>query len=462
MMKLYSGTDTIAAIATPLGVGAIAVVRMSGDRAFSIADALIDGSVDLSTLRSQHLVRARVLGSDRHPLDDILIVKFKSPRSYTGEDMIELHCHGGLYLVQEVLKSCLNQGARLAEPGEFTRRAFIHGKVDLLQAESIDDRIRARSRKSLDLSMEQASGILSTRLADLRHHLIQQCGLLEIELDFGEEDVDFADRDDLGSDLKRLQTEIDYLINAFEYGRMIREGVHAVLIGRPNVGKSRLLNHLLQQERAIVSDIPGTTRDSLEESLDLDGYCFRLHDTAGLRQTLDHIESKGVDRTRRLMDQADLWLAMLDQHQPLHKDDRRLLDSLSESSARSIVILNKSDLDPVHDAKELTQTLSPLPVVTISAKTGDGMDALKQAMINVISSLEPRQSGIITKMRHYQALSTARNHIQHADASLRDNLSAEFIALDLRAALDAVGEVTGDVSSDDILNMVFSNFCIGK
>jgi tRNA modification GTPase len=462
MMKSYSGTDTIAAIATPLGLGAIAVVRMSGEGAFTIADSLIDGSVDLSTLKPQHLARAQIMGPEQQPLDDILIVKFKSPRSYTGEDMIELHCHGGLYLVQEVLKSCLNHGARLADPGEFTRRAFIHGKLDLLQAESIDDRIRARSQKSLDLSVQQASGALSSRLTDIRQRLIQQCGLLELELDFSEEDVDFADRETLLSDLNTLRAEIDLLIDAFEYGRLIREGMHTVLIGRPNVGKSLLLNHLLQQDRAIVSDIPGTTRDSLEESLDLDGYLFRLHDTAGLRQTLDYIESKGVDRTRRLMDQADLWLAMLDQHQPLHDDDRRMLDSLSGSSARSIVILNKNDLAPALDPDDIAQRVSPLPVVTVSAKTGFGIDMLKQAMINAIVSLEPQRSGIITKMRHYQALSTAREHLQHAEASLRDHLSAEFIALDLRAALDAVGEVTGDVSSDDILNMIFSSFCIGK
>lgn len=463
---IKSLNDTIAAISTARGVGAIAIVRLSGRESVQIADKIFKGKTKLQSIEHARAAFGKIVQRDRNAvagkeekIDEVIVTKFQAPHSFTGEDIIEINCHGGLYVVQEILSLLLANGARLAEPGEFTKRAFINGKIDLVQAESIADIINAQTRASLQLSISQLSGKLSQKLKSMRNALKKKCALLEIELDFSEEDLEFAERDELLVDIERLLTEVNSLLNTFQFGKIIRGGAHTVLVGRPNVGKSSILNRLLEDDRAIVSDIPGTTRDSLEESLDINGVLFKITDTAGLRETKGQIEREGVKRTRKLIEDADILVYIFDATLFHQGDCLTEFEELKRkySDKKILAVMNKIDL-----IDELDEFNSK-DFLKISAKTGFGFDALEKQLVNlVLGDQDNLENTMIAKVRHRDILRRTRNFLENAKKSLSNGLSPEFVAFDLRAALDTIGELTGQVTSEEILNDIFANFCIGK
>jgi tRNA modification GTPase len=460
--------DTIVAISTARGVGAIAIVRMSGSESSKIAARLLNGKRDFFTHppgKTFHGYFKHRKENDSRIIDEVVALRYLAPESYTGEDMVEVFCHGSPLITREIVSAFIEGGARLAEPGEFTKRAFLSGKMDLLQAESVADLISAQTLYGLRYSISELTGILSERLTDLKELLKKKCAHLELELDFSDEDIEFLQREDLIRDIDSALQEIESLITSFTFGKLVREGAHTVIVGKPNVGKSSILNRLLQQDRAIVSHVPGTTRDHLEESLDIDGYLFRVTDTAGLRQTDDPIENQGVQRTERLMQSADIILMIVDISESLESSDIRIIRQhreKSESRRQSFVlVLNKCDLHHEVDVDCLTREIGA--PIQISAKTGDGFDLLEQKLVACVSQQIPTESPVIIgKLRHKTALQRAKDHLLHAKESVEAKLSGEFIALDLRAALNAMRQITGEVTSEDILNDIFADFCIGK
>jgi tRNA modification GTPase len=470
-MTPHSLNDTIAALSTPRGVGAIAVIRMSGKDCFKIAAQIFSAKQDFFSLPLRMTVRGFVhkghqAETAQNRIDDVLLTKFASPHSYTGEDVVEISCHGSLYVVNEILDALMAHNARLAEPGEFTQRAFLNGKIDLLQAEAIADLIASQTKAGLRLSTSQSSGHLSKRLAGLREEIKNCCMLLEVELDFSDEDVEFVRREDIVRIIEKSEMEMALLIKSFKYGKIFREGAHVVIIGRPNVGKSSLLNALLQEDRAIVSEIPGTTRDSIEESLDIDGFLFRVSDTAGLRESDDQIEKSGVRRTEQLIERADIRLLVMDGSEELSLQDKDILNSMANRStaekSKALVAINKCDLSRKILPQDI-QALGDFAAVEISAKTGMGMRELERALVESIAfGEEAPMESIIAKVRHKTALEKAKEFLAEAKLSIESNRTADLIAIDLRAALGAIGEITGEVTSEEILHDIFAKFCIGK
>jgi tRNA modification GTPase len=468
--------DTICAIATPLGEGGVGILRISGEKAIEVAAGLVrlrSGKL-LTSVRNHTLYRADILeqatlsSSDvcRQPsraLDEVLVVVMRTPRSYTGEDVVEIHCHGGPFVLQAICESLVQRGARLAEPGEFTKRAFLNGRLDLAQAEAVLDTIRAKTAGSLRLAQEQLRGTLSNEINRLRETLIRLLAQVEAGIDFTEEDISFIRTDELAAGIRATMDGVAQLVESSREGMVLREGVTAAIVGRPNVGKSSLLNALLQTDRAIVTPIPGTTRDVLEETLNIRGVPVRLLDTAGVRPTDDPVEQEGVRRSEAAMEQAELLLIVLDGSVSLADEDRKIL--AQQSAKKRLILLNKTDLPCGVDEAEVADLVhSTAPVIHLSAKTGAGLDNLRDAIRSLVlrADFEPGESAVVTRLRHRTALLKAQEALGHAADSVNGQLSGEFIALDLRAALDALGEITGAVSTDDILDRIFKDFCIGK
>jgi len=465
--------DTICAIATPVGEGGIGILRLSGEKAVEIASRLVRlrSGRSLGSVRSHQLYHADILDGgvgDRagpQALDESLVVVMRAPRSYTGEDVVEFHCHGGPWVLQTVGEALVRNGARTAEPGEFTKRAFLNGRLDLTQAEAVLDTIRARTSGALRLAQEQLRGTLSKELDRMRDHLIRLLAHVEATIDFTEEDITFIAADELTSGLERTMVEIAGLVESGREGRILREGVTAAIIGRPNVGKSSLLNALLRTDRAIVTPIPGTTRDVLEEVLNIRGLAVRLLDTAGLHETDDPVEREGVRRSQAAMDQAELLLIVLDGSVPLTPEDREIVAGCP--GKKRLLIVNKADLPRRIDLAEVStgeKGERPVPEVHISARTGEGLDDLRDRIrtLMVRGDLEPGERAVITRLRHEAALERAREALANALNSVRGGLPGEFVAMDLRAAIDGLGEITGAASADDILERIFRDFCIGK
>ncbi|MBN1465555.1 tRNA uridine-5-carboxymethylaminomethyl(34) synthesis GTPase MnmE [candidate division KSB1 bacterium] len=453
-------SDTICALSTARGKGAIAIIRMSGPESIRIIDALFKGVRTIQQAPHACMTRGKIMRpAQRVMLDDVLVVKFEKPHSYTGQDLIEINCHGNGYLVQEILQELLQAGARLAEPGEFTKRAFINGKIDLLQAESIADVIEAQTQCSLSSAQQQLAGVLSSELFALRERVKKQLALLEIELDFSE-DIEFVGRQELRQNVAALQQEIERLIATFRYGKIMREGVHIALIGKPNVGKSSILNRLLQEERAIVSEIPGTTRDVIEESLDIDGMLFKISDTAGLGLGKDVVEAQGIARSIDTMGRADQILFVVDAGAAPDERDHAIASSLQEKVNDAFLLLNK--IDVVGNKVDRRFVRQFKHAHEISARTGAGFAAFKRALVE--SNRDNDAAGVapINKARHLHALRRSQEFMSLAGESIDAQLSPEFIAFDIRAALDALGEITGDVTTEEILQDIFSSFCIGK
>ena len=462
MAAHLSDHDTIAAIATPPGRGAIGIVRLSGPDALRIGEELFRGERGLTELKGF----AAGLGwiEDRgERLDQALCLVMRAPRSYTREDVVEFHCHGGPEPLRRVIEAVLGRGARLAEPGEFTRRAFLAGRIDLSQAEAVAELIESRTAAQARAALQRLAGGLQDAIGRLREQVLELLAWLEAGIDFAEEeDVPAISRPELASRLSGLQAELQRLWRESERGRVVEEGLSVAIIGRPNVGKSTLMNALLREDRVIVTPHPGTTRDVVEESLNLNGRLVLLRDTAGIRESGDAIEQLSVERSWRAAAGADLVLLLLDGSAPLQPEDSILLAKLGDRPV--LLALNKADLQPALREADANKLCPGAPVVSISALTGQGLGQLEAKIIERFDSGQglPAESAVLLNLRQRQSLRRAGEALDRAQAALEAKLSDEFVAADLRPALAALGEITGESVSDEILDLIFSRFCIGK
>lgn len=456
-----AGEETIVALATPPGTGALAVVRMSGPDAIPIADRIFRGARALADSAS-HRVH---LGWVCHPataerLDQVLATVMRAPRTHTGEDVVELSGHGGRLIGQRVLEAALAAGARSAAPGEFTRRAFLNGRIDLAQAEAVADLIHARGERAARNAMSQLQGGLSSRIGALRSRLLDMLAPLEAFIDFGDDVPEPPGMEDLGAGVAEVAAGIDRLLAGRERGRLLSDGATVALVGRPNVGKSSLLNALSGQDRAIVHHQPGTTRDILDVEIEIEGIPVRLIDTAGLRATPDPVEAAGVERARRAQSTADVTLLVLDGSEPPTADDRAAAALLTDRV--SLITLNKSDIGAAPSCREWASSLGSR-VVTISATRGAGLDGLIQQISQVVATSAGDDEGfVMTRARHYDALRRGREALERAGAALHEGAFADMLAAELRESLAALGEITGEAAGPDLLDRIFSTFCIGK
>lgn len=460
MINNLSGwDDTIVALATPQGIGAIGVIRLSGKEAFKIVNEIFPSKNLLQ--QASHTLHVGYLKYKDEIVDEVVISLFKSPKSYTGEDVIEISCHGSPFIQQQIIGACIANGARLAKPGEFTQRAFLNGKLDLAQAEAVADVIASNTSASQKAALHTMRGGFSSRLTELRERLIKFSALIELELDFSQEDVEFADRSAFYSLIADLTESTQQLINSFRLGNVIKNGVSVAIIGKPNAGKSTLLNTLLNENRAIVSDIPGTTRDTIEEVINIDGILFRLIDTAGIRQhTSDVIESAGMERSLEKMKQADIVLYLFDANES--KSGIKILKSeIEKHQLNYLLVVNKIDEAGEEKARQNFSELEK--VIFISAKQGKHVDVLKEKMVDIILQGQVQtESTIVTNARHYHALKEVEKSLVDIKRGLDEKLPGDLLALDIRRCLHYLGEITGQVSNEDMLDFIFSKFCIGK
>jgi tRNA modification GTPase len=463
--------DTIAAIATPIGEGGISVIRVSGKGAIELVDKGFRGRSLLKDAHSHTAHYGTFVDPNGESIDEVVATVFRSPNSYTAEDVVELSCHGGMFVTRNLLEAVIAGGARLADPGEFTKRAFLNGRVDLSQAEAVADLIQARSELARRNSLVQLQGSLSTTINAIVDKLFHLCGLVELELDFVEENIQLTSTKTLRDEIQLIVSELNFLIHSFTYGKLFREGVKVVLVGRPNAGKSSLLNTLLDQNRAIVTEIPGTTRDIIEENITLNGVLFRLVDTAGIRETSDIIEMEGVNRTKEQIRQADVCLFVVDLAEADLKQDIEFIESvhilLNGSEPASILLGNKVDLVTSNAAiDKLSQYPFPAEAkYAVSSKSKQGIAELTKGIVSACfagQATSSETSPTVTNERHKRELENAVKSLNLALKSINESQSGEVIALDLRGALDALGSIVGTVTTDDILNSIFSKFCIGK
>ncbi|MEM4409048.1 MAG: tRNA uridine-5-carboxymethylaminomethyl(34) synthesis GTPase MnmE [Candidatus Caldarchaeum sp.] len=457
--------DTIAAIATPPGQGGVAIIRISGSEAESIARRVFLLRHPVVALQSHHLYLGSIINSQNGQfLDEGLLTIMRAPRSYTGEDVAEIHCHGGGFVARAILALVLQQGARLAHPGEFTKRAFLNGRLDLAQAEAVLDLIQAKSEQGLHLAWEQLSGHLSETSNTLREQLLRLTAYVEAFLDFPEEDIPEKTHNEIEQEILVLIDEVSTLASTFTQGKVYRDGVRTAIVGKPNVGKSSLLNLLIGTERAIVTAVPGTTRDILEETVVVGGIPLVLWDTAGLRQTSDEVERIGVERARLGVQEADLVLAVFDSSRPFDQEDEGVLATIFRKPC--IPIINKTDLPTVFSFPALDESSTVQAPVLLSAKTGQGKTELEARIQEVVLGTTQQQeqlsSVLVSKVRHRDALIKTKHHLNNVLLGLQSDLPFELIAVDLRAALDHIGEITGHVTSEEILDQIFREFCIGK
>jgi tRNA modification GTPase len=457
---------TICAIATS-GTGAIAVIRVSGPDSFTIVEKIFL-PVTIGKILSEQPANTIHFGTIRHGeelIDEVLVSLFKAPQSYTGEDVIEISCHGSSYIQQKIMEALISHGATPAKPGEFTQRAFLNGKMDLSQAEAVADLIAAESKASHDVAMQQIRGGFSQKIKELRDRLLHFISLIELELDFSEEDVEFADREQLGRLVKEVKALVDGLKDSFQLGNVIKTGVPVAIVGRPNVGKSTLLNALLNEERAIVSEIEGTTRDSIEDTVVIEGVMYRFIDTAGIRETADTIETLGIRRTYQKIDQSSIVTLLVeasDGQEMILQSLESIREQMGSRQRHLILVINKSDIgDPnVFDDQLLKENEQ---VCRISAKNLQNIDKLRETLINAVNigSLK-HQDVVISNIRHFNALNSASASLERVIDGLATTLPQDLLAQDIRETLHFLGEITGEVTTDEILGNIFKNFCIGK
>ncbi|MBD2703131.1 tRNA uridine-5-carboxymethylaminomethyl(34) synthesis GTPase MnmE [Spirosoma sp. BT702] len=454
--------EPIAALATAPGIGAIAVLRVSGEGAITLTNRIFRGK-DL-TVQASHTAH---FGTIRQPdgsiIDEVLATVFRGPRSFTKEDVVEISCHGSEFIIQQILRRLTQEGVRLARPGEFTQRAFLNGQFDLVQAEAVADLIASDSDASHRAALTQLRGGFSKQLKELRQQLIDFVALVELELDFGEEDVEFAQRDRLRQLMLDIRRVLHPLIESFSVGNAIKNGVPTVIVGKPNAGKSTLLNALLNEEKAIVSDIPGTTRDIIEDELFINGIRFRLIDTAGLRQATDQIEAIGIERTQQKMRDAALIIYLFDAQFIFPHDLQTAISEMKDSGKPYLLVGNKLDTLTTGRRQEL-EDVAIEPIVWISAARHAGIDTLKEALSLRVRTDAAVQTGsaVVTNARHYEHLTGTDDALAHATKGLDAGVTPDWLAMDLRIALQHLGELTGEITTDDLLDSIFSKFCIGK
>jgi tRNA modification GTPase len=449
----------IAAIATPIGEGGIAVIRVSGKNAIAKVNEAFRGK-DLTEQESHTVHFGKIIDQDGKVVDEVLATLFHAPKSYTGEESVEISCHGGVLVTQAVLETMLDLGIRSAEPGEFTQRAFMNGKMELSQAEAVADLIHAKSQKAMDAAHQQLEGQLGEHIKQFRQQIIDATAMVELELDFVEEDVEFADKEELERLLKELDKEIDKLLATYETGRLVKHGVRTVFIGLPNAGKSTLLNTLVGKERAIVTDIAGTTRDTIDVDWSYDGLRFKLTDTAGLRNTEDIIEAEGVKRSQEAFEKADLAVYLKDLSKELTQEERQDIGRFQKSAGDTPFVLIGTKKDIALDVEDERMDYD----LKISALEGDKIDELKKLMKQ--RALENKEydssSLLVTSSRHRDALQNAQENVRSALQALDRGMTGDFLSIDLRSALKDLGTITGEITTEDILDSIFSRFCIGK
>src|SRR5690554_2312647 len=463
-------TDTIVAMATPAGAGAIAVIRLSGPNAISIASTLFTSvSGKILSKQKTHTVHLGYFKDGDKIIDEVLATIFKNPNSYTGEDVVEISCHGSNYIQQEIIQLCLRKGCRMAQAGEFTLRAFLNGKMDLSQAEAVADLIASDSAASHQLAIQQMRGGFSSEIQKLREELLNFASLIELELDFAEEDVEFADREEFQKLISRITTVLKRLIDSFATGSVLKQGIPVAIVGEPNVGKSTLLNALLNEERAIVSDIAGTTRDSIEDELSIGGIGFRFIDTAGIRETTDTIEGLGIQKTFEKMQKAQVVLYLLNSLK--FAEEKQTISELVQLRDRFlqkpfVVVCNKMDMLNDEQKDYLRTSLASIPesdIMEISAKQKIGLEELKNKLLEYVNTGALRNNEtIVTNSRHYDSLLNALEEMIRVQEGIDMGLSGDLLAIDIRQALYHFGEITGEITNDELLGNIFSQFCIGK
>lgn len=448
--------DTIAALSTAAGVGAIAVARLSGPEALSIADSVFSGKIKLTGTAS-HTAHYGIVSDGQDVLDEVVATVFRAPNSYTGEDIVEFSTHGSLFIQQGLLELLIRRGARMATAGEFTKRAFLNGKMDLSQAEAVADLIESESYAAHATAMQQMRGGYSKEIASLRERLIEFAALIELELDFSDQDVEFADRERLRELLFGIRKILRGLIDSFSLGNVIKNGIPITIAGAPNVGKSTLLNALLGEERAIVSHIPGTTRDAIEDRITISGLSFRFIDTAGLRSTDDFVEKIGIERAHQKIGESSVVIYMADAMGNPENELNNFKSFRERYTEKKVVaVLNKTDENP----EKITGF--PPDTVRISARTGYGLDTLKDRLVNFVSIEDMSGRVIVTNVRHYEALLRSDTAIDAVERGLADNVPGDLLAIDIREAIAKLSEITGNITDSDILETIFSKFCIGK
>jgi tRNA modification GTPase len=461
--------STICALATA-GQGAISVIRISGPDAIGITETIFQPATDNKKLADQapNTIHFGTIQNGKEVIDEVLVSLFRAPHSYTGEDSIEISCHASPYIQQKILELLVNKGAEAAKPGEFTQRAFLNGKMDLSQAEAVADLIAAESEGAHRVALQQLRGGFSDRLKSLREQLLHFISMIELELDFSEEDVEFADRGRLIALVDQIAGLLNELISSFQLGNVLKNGVPVAIIGRPNVGKSTLLNAILKEDKAIVSDIEGTTRDSIEDTINLSGIRFRFIDTAGIRETADTIENLGIRRTYQKIEQASIVLLLTEAD-----DDPKIIQETVEAIRKQlgdnkqlVLVLNKADRVPEKRQSELQQVISLKDnerIIAISAEKGEQIDGLTRMLLEIVNLGSIRhQDVLISNIRHYNALKSASNSLLRVSEGLTSALPTDLLAQDIREVLHYLGEITGEVTTDEVLGNIFKNFCIGK
>ena len=459
--------DTIIALATPSGAGAIAIIRLSGSKAISLVSSAFQSISKDKVLANQksHTIHLGHILDGNRVMDEVLVSIFKNPNSYTGEDVIEISCHGSPYIQQEIIQLFLRKGCRTADPGEFTLRAFLNGKLDLSQAEAVADLIASDNEASHQIAIQQMRGGFSNEIAKLREELLNFASLIELELDFAEEDVEFADRIQFKDLVKRIQFVLKRLIDSFAVGNVIKNGIPVAIVGEPNVGKSTLLNALLNEERAIVSEIAGTTRDTIEDEISIGGVGFRFIDTAGIRDTEDVVESIGIKKTFEKIEQSQVVIYLFDASSSTDRLEQVSVEiwKIKNKYPQKPLLIIANKIDKLNDLQLVALQEAIPEVKLLSAKTGFGVEQLTNALLNLINTGALRNNEtIVTNTRHYDALLKAFEEIQKVKYGLETGLSGDLMAIDIREALHYFGEITGEITNDDLLGNIFANFCIGK
>ncbi|WP_342637152.1 tRNA uridine-5-carboxymethylaminomethyl(34) synthesis GTPase MnmE [Fusibacter bizertensis] len=453
-------TDTIVAISTPIGEGAIGIVRMSGPDAFDIVHTIFKSATSKKTI-NRELVYGHIYSNDQI-VDEVMVAKMQSPHTYTKEDIVEINCHGGILPLKEILSLCLKNGARLAERGEFTQRAFLNGRIDLTQAESVMDLISAKTKKGFDLAINQLEGFLSNKIKSIRNQLIVTMGQIEVSIDYPEEDIEEITYNEIRNQLESVLNSIDELLKNAQNGKIIRDGLKTAIIGKPNVGKSSLMNALLKDSRAIVTEIAGTTRDVIEEFMNIGGIPIKLIDTAGIRETEDLVEKIGVERSKGVFNEADLVIFMLNASELISKEDLLLMELVKDRHA--IVIINKTDLEIKLDENLISEHLKDKIIIKTSLELEQGIDLVEQAIQQMVfgNNIDMSSTEMVSNSRHISLLENSRDNICDAIGAINNRMPYDFVEVDIKEGIINLGKITGESVEKDLLTNIFSNFCLGK
>ncbi|HOM02269.1 MAG TPA: tRNA uridine-5-carboxymethylaminomethyl(34) synthesis GTPase MnmE [Acetivibrio sp.] len=455
--------DTIAAISTSHGTGGVGIIRISGDRAFEIAEKIFRGNKDFNLIRSHTINYGKIVNPENGAvLDEVLLSKMEKPKTFTREDVVEINCHGGMVVLKNILELCIKQGARLAEPGEFTKRAFLNGRIDLSQAEAVIDLINSKTNESSKAAINQLEGKLSQKIKDTRKKLIELLAHIEVTVDYPEHDIEEITGQMIYKEIGVIKEKLCDIIKGFEKGRIIREGIEAVIIGKPNVGKSSLLNELSGKSKAIVTDIPGTTRDIIEEYININGIPLRIIDTAGIRETEDVVEKIGVEKTHKAIDEADLVIMMIDAKRGIDEEDNKILTLLGDK--KLIILINKIDLVDENQIKRIETLLEGKKYIKTSIKEGTGISELENTITELFvqGEVNINEEILLTNIRHKNLIDSAVSSIKKAMDAIENSMTLDLVSIDITDAADYLGQITGESVSDDVMHEIFSRFCLGK